>query len=169
MKWKDALEWINHASWSTCVLEEDAKYTFPPSYEVFFTSTEGASSYPFPLLGALDLQSSLKFLSFPHFEHTFTCFHGDLYLPLDLDIPLKKLFLFLFWDHPHTDKESPFWPSIFHHLISSDNKAEIMSSKFKVIVLLPIAIARLSHESSREHNKLMHLSSSDILIWTDDT
>jgi len=129
---------------------------------VVFASTEGASSDPFPSSGTLDLQSPFEVASFPHFQHTtFTGFPGDL------DLPLDDLFLFLFWDRPRTDKASPFWLSIFFRLISSINKAETISSNYKAVTLLPIAITRLSHESGREHNKLMHLSSSKILISTD--
>ena len=52
-------------------------------------------------------------------------------------------------------------------LISSYNKDETISSKFKVdFVLLFIATTRLSKESNRENNKLMHLSSSSISIST---
>src|SRR3984885_14283383 len=129
----------------------------------FFASAEGASSNPFTLSGALDLHYLLKCPSFPHFQHT--TFIG---FPGDLDLPLDDLFLFLFWDHPRTNKASPFWLSIFFRLISSVSKAETISSNCKAVALLPIAITRLSHESGREHNKLMHLSSSEILISTDN-
>jgi len=133
-----------------------------------FTSAEGASSDPFPLLGALDLQSLLKWPSFFHFQQTtFIGFPGDVDLPLDLDLPLDDLFLFLFWDPLHTDRASPFWLSIFFCLIFSVSKVETISSNCMVVALLPIAITRLSHEFGREHNKLMHLSSSKILISTD--
>jgi len=74
----------------------------------------------------------------------------------------------MFWDHPRTDKESSFWLSIFFRLISSISKDETISSNYKAIALLPIAIIKLSHESRREHNKLMHLSSSEILISTNN-
>jgi hypothetical protein len=57
-------------------------------------------------------------------------------------------------------------PSIFFRLISSDNKDKTTSSNFKEIVLLPMAITKLSHEFGKEHNKLIHLSSSEILIST---
>jgi len=73
----------------------------------------------------------------------------------------------MFWDRSHTDKASKFWLSIFFHLISSVSKVETISSNCKVVALLPIAITRLSHEYGREHNKLMHLSSSEILISID--
>ena len=111
---------------------------------------------------------NLKSASFSHFQHTtFTCFPGYLDLPLDLDLPFDDLFLFLFWDRPHIDKASPFWLSIFFHLISYVSKDETISSNCKVVALLPVAITRLSHESGIEHNKLMHLSSSEVLISTD--
>ena len=48
------------------------------------------------------------------------------------------------------------------------DKDETISSNCKEIALLPIAITGLSHESGREHNKLIHLSSSKILISTYD-
>ena len=70
-------------------------------------------------------------------------------------------------DCPHTNKESPLWLSIFFHIISSVSKDETISSNCKAVALLPIAITILSHESSRERNKLMHLSSSEILISID--
>ena len=54
----------------------------------------------------------------------------------------------------------PFWLSIFFCLISSNIKDEIISSNFKIVVFLHIATTRLSHESGREHNKLMHVYSS---------
>ena len=107
VKWKDAPESINHASWSTCVLEQ-AKYTSPPSSEVVFAFVEGASLDLFPFSWALYLQSLLKCPSFPHFHHTFTGFPRDLDLPLDLYLPLDDLFMFLFWDRIHTDKAYPF-------------------------------------------------------------
>jgi len=97
---------------------------------VVFTSIEEASSDPFPLLGALHLQSLLKCHSFPYFQHTtFIGFPKDLDLPLDLHLPLDGLFLFLFSDRPHTDKASPFWLSIFFLVITSISKDETISSK----------------------------------------
>jgi len=132
---------------------------------VVFTSIEGASSDPFPLSRALDLQPLLYYPSFLHFQHTtFIGLSGDLDVPLDLDLPLYELFLFLFWDCLHKNKASPLWLSIFFHLISSIRNDETISSNCKVVTLLPIAMSRLSHKSGREHNKLMHLSSSEILI-----
>jgi len=45
---------------------------------------------------------------------------------------------------------------------------ETISLNYKAVVLLPIAITRLSHEFGIGHNKLMHLSSSEILISIDN-
>jgi hypothetical protein len=47
---------------------------------------------------------------------------------------------------------------MFFRLISSNNKDETTSSNFKGYVLLLMATTRLSHESGKEHNKLIHLS-----------
>jgi hypothetical protein len=91
----------------------------------------------------------------------------DLDLPIDLDIPLENLDLFLSWEHPLTNNAYVLYPSIFFRLISSNNKDETTSSNFKEVVLLPMATTRLSHESGKEHSKLIHLSSSEILISTD--
>jgi hypothetical protein len=43
-----------------------------------------------------------------------------------------------------------------------------MSSSTSVVVLLPIATTKLSRESRKEHNRLIHFSSSVILISIDD-
>jgi hypothetical protein len=88
-------------------------------------------------------------------------------MPLDLDLPLEKLDLFLSWERPLSNNAYVLCPSIFFHLMSSDNKDETTSSNFKEVVFLPIATTRLSHESGKEHNKLIHLSSSKFLISTD--
>jgi hypothetical protein len=46
-------------------------------------------------------------------------------------------------------------------LISFDNKDETTSSYFNAYcVVLPIATTKLSQESGKEHNKVIHLSSS---------
>jgi hypothetical protein len=60
------------------------------------------------------------------------------------------------------------YPSMFIHLISFENMNETTSSKLKVVVLLPMAITKLSNEFGKEHNKLIHFSSSEILISTDN-
>ena len=93
-------------------------------------------------------------------------FPRDLDLPLDLDLSLEELSLFLSWEHPLTNKASILWISIFFYLISLDNKDETTSSKLKVVVLLPVATTKLSHDSGKEHHKMIHLSSSKILIST---
>jgi hypothetical protein len=54
------------------------------------------------------------------------------------------------------------------HLISSDCRDVTTSVYFDVVALLPIATTILSHEFDKEHNKLMHLSSSEILISTNN-
>jgi hypothetical protein len=85
----------------------------------------------------------------------------------DLDITLEDLDLFISWELPLANNSSVLYPSIFFHLISSNNKDETTSSKFKEIVLLPMATTRLSHKSSKEHNKMIHIYSSGILISID--
>jgi hypothetical protein len=84
---------------------------------------------------------------------------GNLDLQLDLDLPLEDLDLFHFWESPPANNAFSLYPSMFFHLISSNNKDETTSSKLKVFILLPIATTRLSHESSKENNKMIHLSS----------
>jgi hypothetical protein len=91
---------------------------------------------------------------------------GDLDLPLDLYLPLEDLDLFISWEHPLANNAFVLCPSMFFRLISSDNKDETTSSNFKEVVLLPMATTKLSHESSKEHNKLIHLSSFEIFIST---
>ena len=60
------------------------------------------------------------------------------------------------------------WPSMIFRLISSDNKDATASSYFNVDwVVLPIATTRLSQESGKDHNKVIHLSSSAIVILTE--
>jgi len=54
-------------------------------------------------------------------------------------------------------------PSMDFYLISSNNKDITISSKLDVIVI-PMLITRLSCEFCKENNKIMHLSSSNILI-----
>jgi len=49
-------------------------------------------------------------------------------------------------------------------LIYSDNKDETTFSRFNAYEVLLMAIKRLSHESVKEYNKVMHLSYSNILI-----
>jgi hypothetical protein len=73
---------------------EEAKYTSSPSSLEVFSSIEGDSSDPF-FFSNLDLHCFFYCPSFPHLQHTFTKFLGDLDLPLDLDIPLEDLDLFL--------------------------------------------------------------------------
>ena len=62
----------------------------------------------------------------------------------------------------HHDSGCPYFS------VSPPPLARLRPSNYKAIALLPIAITTLSHESGREHNRLMHLSSSEILISTDD-
>ena len=165
--WKEAPESINQKSRSDCVLVE-AKYTSPPSSEEGFFSVEEVSSGPFPLSTLFALQFLLKWPGLPHFQHpVFRGSPGDLDLPLDLDLP--PIYLRLSLGRPDlTDKTSAFWLSIDFLLISSDSKDETISSNFNAdFVLLPIATTRLSQESGREHSKVMHLSSSSILISTE--
>jgi hypothetical protein len=143
---------------------EEAKCTYHPSSLEVFSSVEGAPSYPFTFSTLLDLHFFLSCPSFPHIQHTFTNFPGDLDPPLDLYLPLEDLYLFLPWERPLANNAYVFCPSMFFHLISSDNKDEITSSKLKVMELLPMATTRLSHESGKKQSKLIHLSSSKILI-----
>jgi hypothetical protein len=56
-----------------------------------------------------------------------------------LDLPLEKLDIFLSWECPLANNVSVLCPSIFFHLISSNNKDETTSSNFKEVVLLPMA------------------------------
>jgi hypothetical protein len=147
---------------------EEAKYTSPPSSLEVFYSVEGAPSNPFTFSMLLDLHCFLKCPSFPHLQHTFTHFLEDLDLPLDLNLPLEDLDLFLSWERPLANNASVLCPSMFFRLISFNNKDETTSSKLKVVVLLPMTITKLSHESSKEHSKLIHLSSLEILISTDN-
>jgi hypothetical protein len=93
---------------------------------------------------------------------------GDLDLPLYLILPLEDLDLFLSWEHPPSNNAYVLYPFMFFHLISSNNKDETTSSKLKVVLLLPMGTTRLSYESGKEHNKMIHLSSSKILISTDN-
>jgi len=53
---------------------------------------------------------------------------------------------------------------MFFHLISFDKKDETTTLKLKVVAWLPMSITRLSHESSKENNKPIHLSSLEILM-----
>ena len=75
----------------------EARYASPPSYEDLFSYVEGESSYPFVFSTLLDMQSFLYCPSLPHFQNFLIPFPGDLRLPLDLDLPLDPLFLFLSW------------------------------------------------------------------------
>jgi hypothetical protein len=68
---------------------------------------------------------------------------------------------------PLANNSSMFCPSMLFCHISSDNKDETTSSNFKEVVLLPMATTKLSHEFGKEHSKLIHLPSSEILISTD--
>jgi hypothetical protein len=60
---------------------------------------------------------------------------------------------FISWEHPLANNASVLYPSMFFHLISSDNKDETTSSNLKPVVLLPMATTRLSHEFGKEKNK----------------
>jgi len=97
---KGAPKWINHMWWCAGVLEE-AKHTSPPSFKEVLSSLEEPSLYPFPLSKILDLQFFLKFSYVPHFQHPFTNFPPDLDIPLDLEIALEDLLLFLPYEHPY--------------------------------------------------------------------
>jgi hypothetical protein len=68
---------------------------------------------------------------------------------------------------PLTTRISLVDPSMFFLLISS-NKEATMSYGASVVVLLPIAMTKLSRESRREHNRMIHFSSSMILISTNN-
>jgi len=48
------------------------------------------------------------------------------------------------------------------------SKDETISSNRKVVTLLPIATTRVSHEFGREHNQMMHYSSSETFISIDN-
>jgi len=87
---------------------------------------------------------------------------------LDLDLQLEDLDLFLSWESPIANNASTPYPSMFFHLFSFDKKNETTSSKLKVFLLLPMDTTRLSHESGKEHNKLICISSSKILILKDN-
>jgi hypothetical protein len=126
-----------------------------------------APSDPFTFSTLLHLHCFLKCPYFPHLRHTFTNFLGDLDLPLDLDIPLEDLDLFISWEFHLANNAYVLYPSMFFLLIFSNNKDETTSSKHKVVVLLLNATTRLSHEYGKEHSKLIHLSSFEILISTD--
>ena len=144
---------------------EESKYASSPSSLEVFSSIEGAPSNPFTFSILLDIHCLLKFPYFPHLQHTFTNILGDVDLPLDLDlpledldIPLEDLDLFLSWERPLANNASMLCPSMFLCLISSDNKDETTSSNFKEVLLLSMATTKLSHESGKEHSKLIHLS-----------
>jgi hypothetical protein len=55
---------------------------------------------------------------------------------------------------------------MFFLLIYSKNKDATTSSSINVVELLSIATTKLSQESGKEHNMLIHFSSSVILIST---
>jgi len=59
-------------------------------------------------------------------------------------------------------------PSIFFHLISSDNRDATTSYSAKVVKLLLISMTKPSHESRKKHNRIIHFSPSVILISTND-
>jgi hypothetical protein len=99
---------------------------------------------------------------------SFTNFPEDLYLPLDLNLPLEDLYLFISWERLLANNAFVLCPSMLFHLISYENKDDTTSSKLKVVVLLPMTTTRLPHESGKEHNKLIHLSSLDVLISTNN-
>jgi hypothetical protein len=92
---------------------------------------------------------------------------GDLDLPLYLYLPLEDSYIFLSYECPLSNNASVFFSSMFSRLIYSDNKDDTTSSKFKEVVLQPMATTRISHEFDKEHSKLIHLSSSEILISID--
>jgi len=68
---------------------EEAKNTSPPSFKEVLSSLKEPPLYSFPLSKILDVQFFLKFSYVPHFQHPFTNFPGDLYIPLDLDLALQ--------------------------------------------------------------------------------
>jgi hypothetical protein len=104
-----------------------------------FSFVEGEPSYPFTLSMFLDLHCLLKCPYFPHLQHTFTKFPRDLDLPLDIDLPLEDLDLFLSSESPLANNAYVLCPCMFLCLISSENKDETTSSKLKLVVLLPMA------------------------------
>jgi len=57
---------------------------------------------------------------------------------------------------------------MFSLLISFEKKDETTSSKLKLVALLLMTTTRLSHELGKEHNKQIYLSSSEILISTNN-
>jgi hypothetical protein len=83
-----------------------------------------------------------------------------LYLPLDLDLPLEYLDLFFSLENSLTNNASMLCPTMFFYVISSEKKYETTSSKLKLVLLLPMATTRQSHESGKDHNKLIQLSST---------
>lgn len=81
---------------------------------------------------------------------------------------LEGLPFFLLRDFPLIYSASRFNPSIFFFLISSNKNNATTSLSFSVVLFLPIAMTKLYHESGNEQSKLMHFSSSMILISMDN-
>jgi hypothetical protein len=122
-----------------------------------------------PSLNAFGSTVLLRVPFFPHLEHTFTKFLGGLDQPLDLDLPLEDLHLFLSWKYPLANNTYVLYPLMLFCLISPDNKDDTTLSKLEEFVLLPVDTTRLSDESVEEHNKQIHLSLLEILISTNNS
>ena len=84
----------------------------------------------------------------------------------DLDIPLDNFYFSLFTDRPITNSTTLLDPSMFLHLISSDNRGSTTSSRLIMVDLLHVATTILSHEFGKKYNRLVHVSSSIIMIYT---
>jgi hypothetical protein len=59
-------------------------------------------------------------------------------------------------------------PSMFFLLISYKSRDASMYYSANVVELLPIAMTKISQESGKEHNRIIHLSSLMILISIED-
>jgi hypothetical protein len=57
---------------------------------------------------------------------------------------------------------------MYLNLISYENRDETMSSSVNVVEKLPIVTTKLSHESIKEKNTIIHFSSLVFLISTDN-
>jgi hypothetical protein len=98
------------------------------------------------------------------FQHLLIDLNMDLDLPIDLEFLLDNLTFPLSKGQPLTIKKSLVYPSMLFHLISSNIRAATTYSSVNVVELLPIATTRLSHESGKEHNKMIHFSSLVIFV-----
>lgn len=99
-----------------------------------------------------NLQSLLQCLiSLLHFQLLLVDWTKDLEIILDLDLPPENIHLPLSTDQPLNVNISLFNPSMFFCLISPDNSDPTKLSILNVVVLLPIAMTKLSQESSNEY------------------